>query len=150
MKIEKSHMPKSKPCFEILEQNFFYGTLKPGKIKLEVFLNSKSKKNVKSEKWFCTLPPQLIMPPAPLPPGKTFSFLCMVQIFFWNLTHFFYFEFKNTSNLIFPDFKVPSESFLFKNFETGLTFCHMWFFNFQNLVRTCKHIGETPCIIYYQ
>ena len=29
-----------------------------------------SKKSVKSEKWFCTLPPQLIMPPAPLPPGK--------------------------------------------------------------------------------
>ena len=30
------------------------------------------KKSVKSEKWFCTLPPQLKMPPAPLPPGKKY------------------------------------------------------------------------------
>jgi hypothetical protein len=49
--------------------------LKPGKIKLEVFLNLKSKKKFKSEKWFCTLPPQLKMPPAPLPPGKK-KFFC--------------------------------------------------------------------------
>ena len=48
--------------------------------------------------------------------------------------------------MIFPGFKVPSESFLFKNFKTGLTFCHMRFFNFQNLVRTCQHMGGTPCI----
>ena len=47
------------------------------------------------------------------------------RIYFLEFYPFFYFEFKNTSNLIFPDFKVPSESFLFKNFETGLTFCHM-------------------------
>ena len=47
------------------------------------------------------------------------------RIFFWNLTPFFDFKFKNTSNLIFPSFKVPSERFLFKNFKTGLTFCHM-------------------------
>ena len=46
----------------------------------------------------------------------------MVQIFFWNLTHFFDFEFKNTSNLIFLDFKVPSERFFHKDFKTGLTF----------------------------
>ena len=46
----------------------------------------------------------------------------MVQILFWNLTHFFDFELKNTSNLIFLGFKVPSESFFHKNFKTGLTF----------------------------
>ena len=49
----------------------------------------------------------------------------MVQILFWNLTHFFDFEFKNTSNLIFLGFKVPSERFFHKNFKTGLTFCYM-------------------------
>jgi hypothetical protein len=66
--------------------------------------------------------------------------------FFWNLTLFFYFKFKNTFNLIFPGFKMPSERFLFKNFKTGLTFWHRWFFNFQNLVQSCQHIGGTPCI----
>ena len=58
---------------------------------------------------------------------------------------FFYFEFKNTSNLTFPGFKMPSERFLFKNFETGITFCHIRFFNFQNLVRSCQPLGGTPC-----
>ena len=48
-----------------------------------------------------------------------------VQNLFWNLTPFSDFKFKNTSNLIFPGFKVPSESFSFKNFKTGLTFWHM-------------------------
>ena len=55
----------------------FQKITKNGKIKLKVFLNLKSKKGVKSEKWFCTLPPPhlihphpLIMPPAPPPPGK--------------------------------------------------------------------------------
>ena len=46
----------------------------------------------------------------------------MVPIFFWNLTLFFYIQFKNTSGLVFPSFKVPSESFFHKNFITGLTF----------------------------
>ena len=46
----------------------------------------------------------------------------MVQFFFWNLTLFFDFEFKNTSNLIFPVFKVPYKRFSFKDFKTGLTF----------------------------
>ena len=50
--------------------------------------------------------------------------------------------------MIFPDFKVPSERSLFKNLKTGLTFLHMWFFNFQNLVRSCQHIGGTPCRFY--
>ena len=35
----------------------------------------------------------------------------IVQTIFWNLTHFFDIQFKNTSNLIFLGFKVPSESF---------------------------------------
>ena len=46
----------------------------------------------------------------------------MVQFFFWNLTLFFDFEFKTTSNLIFLDFKVPFERFFHKDFKTGLTF----------------------------
>ena len=46
------------------------------------------------------------------------------RIFFWNLTPFFDFKFKNTSNLIFLGFKVPFERFLFKNLKTGLTFWH--------------------------
>ena len=50
----------------------------------------------------------------------------MVQIFFWNLTHFTDFHFKNTSNLIFPDFKVSSKSFFPKNFKIGLTFWHTY------------------------
>ena len=40
---------------------------------------------------------------------------------------------------------MPSKSFFPKDFKTGLTFWHMWFFNFQNLVRSCQHIGGTPC-----
>ena len=48
-----------------------------------------------------------------------------VQNLFCNLTTFFDFKFKNTSDLIFPGFKLPSESFLFKNFKTGLIFWHM-------------------------
>ena len=69
------------PVLKFLNKNLSDGTLKPGKIKLEVFLNLKSKKGVKSEKWFCTLPPPhfihphpLIIPPAPPPPGKKIIF----------------------------------------------------------------------------
>ena len=45
-----------------------------------------------------------------------------VPISFWNLTHFFDIHLKNTSNLIFPDFKVSSKSFFPKDFKIGLTF----------------------------
>ena len=69
-----------------------------------------------------------------------------MQNHFSDLTFFFDFEFKNTSNLIFPGFKVPSERFFFKTFKTGPTFCHMRFFNFQNLVRSCQPLGGTLCI----
>ena len=74
------------------------------------------------------------MPPAPPPPGNLSKpggegggAGGMVQLFFWNLTHFFDIQFKNTSNLIFLGFKVPSERFFHKNFKTGLTFWNMWF-----------------------
>ena len=63
--------------------------------------------------------------------------------FFFEFDTFFDNQFKNTSNLIFPGFKVPSKSFFPMNFKTGLTFWHMWFFNFQNLVRSCQHIRRT-------
>jgi hypothetical protein len=41
----------------------------------------------------------------------------MVQNYFWNLTHFFDIQFKNTSNLIFQGFKVPSERFFSQEFQ---------------------------------
>ena len=68
--------------------------------------------------------------------------------FLFGIWHsFFIFNLKiHTSKLIFPDFKVPSKSFFPKDFKIGLTFWHMWFFNFQNLVRSCQHNGGTPCI----
>ena len=66
---------------------------------------------------------------------------------FWSL--FLKNQFKNTSNLILLGFKMSSESFFHKNFKTGLTFWHMWFFNFQNLVRSCQHIDGTPCIYFF-
>ena len=37
--------------------------------------------------------------------------------FFWNLTPFFDIHFKNTSNLILLDFKMPSESFFSQEFQ---------------------------------
>ena len=47
------------------------------------------------------------------------------RISFLEFDTFFYFEFKNTPNLIFPCFKVSYERFSFKNFKTGLTFWRM-------------------------
>ena len=46
----------------------------------------------------------------------------MVQKKIWNLTQFFDIQFKNTSNLILPSTKVPSERFFHIFFKTGLTF----------------------------
>ena len=67
----KNHIcQKISPVLKSLNKKLLDGILKLGKIKFKVFLNWMSKKGVKSEKWFCTLPPQLKMPPAPLPPGK--------------------------------------------------------------------------------
>ena len=78
---------------------------------------------------------------------KSKNHICQkVNPFFSEFDTFFYVQFKNTSNLIFSSFKVPSKSFFSKNFKTGLTFWHMWFFNFQNSVRSCQHIVGTPCI----
>ena len=82
--------------------------------------------------------------------GGIFSWGGRVQNHFSDLTFFFEIQFKNTLNLIFPSFQVPSKSFLFKNLKTGLTFWRMWFFNFQNLVRSCQHIDVTPCICTYE
>ena len=121
MKIEKSQMPKSKPCFKILKLKSFVWHLKIWENQIGSNLKFEIIFFFKSEKWFCTLPPQLKIPPAPLPPGKNF---------FCNLTLFFYIQFKNIFNLIFPGSKVPSKSLFPKNFKTGLTFWHMWFFLF--------------------
>ena len=78
--------------------------------------------------------------------GGIISWGGRVQNHFSDLTLFFDIQFKNTYNLILLGFKLSSERFLFKDFKTDLTFWHMWFFNFQNLVRSCKHIDGTPCI----
>ena len=120
---------KIRPVLKSLGKKLSDGTLKPGKIKLEVFLNSKSKKCVKFQKKICTiqrnenvLPGGVVVQDETWQGGGGAGAGGMVQFFFWNLTHFFDFEFKNTSNLIFPGFKVPSKSFFPKNFKTGLTF----------------------------
>jgi hypothetical protein len=42
-------------------------------------------------------------------------------------TFFFNIHFKNTFNLIFLGFKMPSERFFRKDFKTGLAFLNMWF-----------------------
>ena len=76
----KNHIcQKISPVLKFLNKNLSDGTLKPGKIKLEVFLNLKSKKGVKSEKWFCTLPPPHLIHPHPL--AITVKFLCRI----WHL-----------------------------------------------------------------
>ena len=62
------------------------------------------------------------MPPPAPPPGSCHPAPPPPGINIWNLRHFFDFEFKNTSNLIFVGFKVPSKRFFHKNFKTGLTF----------------------------
>ena len=49
------------------------------------------------------------------------------QMFFGIWRFLFEIQFKNTSNLIFLGFKVPSESFFHKDFKIGLTFWYMWF-----------------------
>ena len=67
--------------------------------------------------------------------GGIFSWGGRVQNHFSDLKFFFDFKFQITSILIFSSFKVPYERFLFKDFKTGLTFWHLWFFNFQNLLR---------------
>ena len=41
---------------------------------------------------------------------------------FWNLTDFFDVHVKNTSNLIFLGFKVPSESFFSQEFQNRTYF----------------------------
>ena len=79
--------------------------------------------------------------------GGIFSWGGRVQNHFSDLKFFFEIQLKNTLNLIFPSFKMSSERFLFKDFKTRLTFWHMWFFNFQNLVRSCQPLGGTPCTI---
>ena len=45
-----------------------------------------------------------------------------MQNHFSDLTPFFDFKFKNTSNLILLSFKMSSERFLFKDFKKGPNF----------------------------
>ena len=105
--------------------------MKSRKIRLEVFLNSKSKKCVKFQKQICTIQRnENVLPGVWVVQNETWQggggagagAGGMVQKKIWSLTHFFDFEFKNTFNLIFLGFKVPSERFFHKDFKTGLTF----------------------------
>ena len=132
----KPLISKSKSCFENLVKRLLHGTLKLSKIKLEVFLNWISKKCLKVQKEFCTMPP----PPPPSPPGnisKTFSGFSiqrtcqgMVGVeevvwckdLFCFLRHFFGIQFINTSNLLLLRFKVTSESFFTRFFKQVLLF----------------------------
>ena len=132
----KNHIcQKVSPVLKFLNKNLSDGTLKLGKIKLEVFLDSKSKKNSNSKRKSYPAPPSHDLPPPPPPPGGGGgrggeggvgqNLFLEFDTFF-----FFYFEFKNTSNLIFPSFKGPSERFLFKDFKTGPTFLANVIFQF--------------------
>ena len=95
--------------------------LKSNMSKSKTYFENKKVSNSEKWNWYC----QGVGVQVALLPGGGGS--GMVQIFFWNLTHFFDFQFKNTSNLIFPDFKVSSKSFFPKDFKIGLTFWHIWF-----------------------
>ena len=77
--MRKYGISKSKTCFEILVKNLSVGTLKSRKIRLEVFLDSKSKECVKfQKKKNCTMPPPAPPPdnyyPAPPPPSNSLEF----------------------------------------------------------------------------
>ena len=144
LKFLKLNMSKSKTYFEILGKKVFRWHLEiwENQIRSMYFWieNKKNVSNSKKEFAPCLNPhPLVIMPPAPPPPGNT-SFISL------NLTFFFDFQFRNTSNLIFSDFKVSSKSFFPKDSKIGLTFWHIWFQKFQNWVRSCQHIDGTPCI----
>ena len=116
----------------------------------------KKKCQIPKKKFFPAPSSHYLPPPPPkyqkIPPRgwwwKVVGGRGRVEFCFWNLTLFFYIQFKNTSNLISSSFKVPSKSIFPKDFKTGLIFWHMWFFNFQNLVRSCQHMGGTLCILY--
>ena len=70
----KNHIcQKVRPVLKSLNKNLSDDILKPSKIKLEVFLNWRSKKSVRSEKWFCAMPP---LPPPPPPPPPRWKKLC--------------------------------------------------------------------------
>ena len=113
-----------------------------------------------TEKWSCYCQGVVVQEALSIEgAGCKFSFFCQWVVVqealsvegagcktIFQIWHFFYIQFKNTSNLIFPGFKVPSKSFFPTDFKTGLTFWYMWFFNFQNSVRNCQHNGGTPCI----
>ena len=64
------HVSKSKTCFEKFKTKAFRWHLETQQSQIGSIFKLNIKKSIKSEKWFCTLPPQLKMPPAPLPPGK--------------------------------------------------------------------------------
>ena len=68
--ILKNHIcQKVSPVLKSLNKNLLDGILKAGKIKLEVFLNLKSKNGVKFQKRFCTVPPEPAPEPALSPPA---------------------------------------------------------------------------------
>ena len=116
MKIEKSHMSKSKPCFEIfwyLENFAFFNDFQMFSSKF----NGVVVEGGGGE-------------------GQG-------RFFFWNLTLFLIFNLKILPIWFSQVSRCHLKAFFPKDFKTGLTFWHMWFSNFQNLVRICQHIGGT-------
>ena len=94
LKIEKSHMPKVSPVLKFLNKNLLDGTLKSGKIKLEVFLNLKSKKKFQTWK-MVTLPPKKnFFLPGGSGAGGIISWGGRVQNHFSDLTLFLIFNLK--------------------------------------------------------
>ena len=127
LKFLKSNLSKSKTYFEILGKKAFRWHLEIWKTQIESIFKLKIKKRCQTAKknlhhnaviargWGCRWHYYQ---------GVGVQAWCK---FFWNLTHFFDFQFKNTSNLIFPDFKVSSKSFFPKDFKIGLIFWRIWF-----------------------
>ena len=71
-----------------------------------------------------------------------------MQNHFSDLTTFFDFKFKNTSNLIFPDFKIPSERFYSRILKQGLLFgiCDFSIFKIYSEVVNIS-VGHLVCSI---
>ena len=118
----KNHIcQKVSPVLKSLGKKLLDGTLKPGKIKLEVFLNWISIKRVKFQKTNSSLPP---------PPTTFHHHPLAIFLLFWNLTPFFDFKFKNTSNLIFPKFQGAIWKIFIQEFQNRAYFLAYVIFQF--------------------
>ena len=136
-------MSKSKPCFEILGKKAFRWHLETWKNQIGSIFKLNIKKSVKFQKKI--LPCPSLPPPSTTTPwGGFFDIQGVVvegggregqgRIFFLEFDTFFDIQFKNTSNLISPSFKVPSKNFFPRISKQGLLFdiCDFSIFKIQS------------------